>query len=97
MSYNREDYVRIKAEFSQKAMAAHQRARERQMELYGRIPEVWEIDRMLSKTGMEIMAVITDGKDVQKRVADIREKNELLQRERGELLRKTDTRRIIPT
>ena len=88
MSYNREDYVRIKAEFSQKAMAAHERARERQMELYGRIPEVWEIDRMLSKTGMEIMAVITDGKDVQKRVADIREKNELLQRERGELLHK---------
>ncbi len=88
MSYNREDYVKIKAEFSQKAMAAHARARERQMALYERIPEVWEIDRMLSKTGMEIMAVIADGVDIEKRVADIREKNEMLQKERGELLRK---------
>lgn len=88
MSYNREDYVRIKAEFSQKAFAAHRRARGRQTELYERIPEVWEIDRLLSKTGMEIMAVITEGKDVEKRIADIREKNDLLQKERGEILRK---------
>ncbi len=88
MSYNREDYVRIKAEFSQKAFAAHRRARERQSELYEKLPEVWEIDRLLSKTGLEIMAIVSEGKDVEKRIADIRQKNELLQRERGEILRK---------
>ncbi|MBR2354200.1 MAG: ATP-binding protein [Clostridia bacterium] len=88
MSYNREDYVRIKAEFAQKSIAARRRADARQMELYGRIPEVIEIDRLLSKTGREIMAVIAKGGDVEKGIADIREKNEILQKERGELLRK---------
>ena len=87
MGYNREDYVRIKAEFSQKAFAAHRRARERQEELYERIPGVWEIDRLLSKTGMEIMGIIAEGKDVAARIADIREKNSILQEERGALLR----------
>lgn len=87
MSYNREDYVRIKAEFSQKYLLAHNRARERQMELYEKLPEVWEIDRLLAKTGMEIMAVISEGIDVEKRIGDIREKNEQLQRERGRILR----------
>ena len=88
MSYNREDYVRIKAEFSQKSFEAHKRARQRQDELYWKIPEVFEIDRELSKTGMEIMAVISAGVDVERRILDIREKNALLQRERGELLKK---------
>ena len=87
MSYNREDYVKIKAEFSQKYLLAHNRARERQVELYEKLPEVWEIDRLLSKTGMEIMAVIAEGVDVEKRIGDIREKNEHLQRERGRILR----------
>ncbi len=87
MSYNREDYVRIKTEFSRKYLLAHNRARERQMELYEKVPEVWEIDRLLAKTGVEIMKVITEGVDVEKQIADIREKNELLQAERGQLLR----------
>lgn len=86
MSYNREDYVKIKSAFSQKYLLAHQRARERQEELHRRIPEVWELDGMLSGTGSEIMAVIAEGTDVEKRLADVRQKNELLLAERKRLL-----------
>lgn len=88
MSYNRDDYVRIKAEFQQKPIEARRRAEARKMELHERVPEVVEIDRLLAQTGREIMAVIAKGGDVKKGIADIREKNGILQQERGEILRK---------
>ncbi len=59
MGYNREDYVRIKAEYSTKYIKARERADARREELYLAIPEVRDIDRMLSRTGLEIMAAIT--------------------------------------
>ena len=88
MSYNKEDYVRIKTEFSQKYIRARERAQARRNELHAKIPEVWEIDRLLSKTGMEIMEAITKGGvDTESRIAAIRKRNEALQAKRGELLR----------
>lgn len=88
MSYNKEDYVRIKAEFSQKYIRAREAAQARRSELHAKIPEVWEIDRQLSRTGMEIMeAIAKGGIDTESRIAAIRKRNEALQDKRSELLR----------
>ena len=87
MSYNRDDFVRIKAEFSQKYIKARERATARRTELHGRFPRVWEIDRLLSRTGMDIMGVIASGRNTEEQISAIRERNEKLLAERGEILR----------
>ena len=87
MGYNRDDFVRIKAEFSQKYIKARERATARRTELQGRFPRVWEIDRMLSRTGMDIMGIIASGRDAEEQIRVIRERNEGLLAERGEILR----------
>ena len=87
MSYNRDDYIRIKSEYSRKYLEAQERARERQVELHSMIPRVHEIDALLSRTGLDIMSVISDGKRTQERIAKIRERNDALLSERGSILR----------
>lgn len=87
MSYNKSDYIRIKADFSQKYLKAQQKAEERSFELYAKIPKVRELDALLARTGMDIMSVITaGGKDTDAKIAQIRERNEKIIRERGKLL-----------
>lgn len=55
MGYNKEDYARIKAEFSQKYILARQEAEMRSFELRSRFPRIREIDSLLARTGMDIM------------------------------------------
>ncbi len=85
MSYNRSDYVRIKAEFSQKYIKAREDAQKRRAELYERIPRVREIDLLLSRTGLEIMNA-TRLKDSQGEIRRIRERNNKLLLERDSVL-----------
>lgn len=88
MGYNREDYIRIKAEYTTKYIKARERADARREELYCAIPEVRELDRMLSCTGLEIMAAVTSGgrETVEQRVAAIKARNAELLKTREELL-----------
>ena len=87
MGYNKQDYIRIKAEFSEKYLEAQARATERRMELYARLPEVRRIDAALSRTGMDVLAVINGGeKDAEEKIAAIRRRNDALLRERQVLL-----------
>ena len=58
MGYRREDYVRIKAEFSEKYLRARTKAEERRQELYAKIPEVKQLDALLAGTAAEIMEII---------------------------------------
>ena len=87
MSYQKENYIRIKEEFSKKYKKAQESALARRSELYEKIPEVWRLDGMLAKTGMEIMDAIMGGEDAMEALDKIRVKNERLLRERAELLR----------
>ena len=86
MGYNKEDYARVKAEYSQKYIAARQRAEEKRMELHGLFPRVREIDYLLSRTGMDIMGAIGSG-ETEARIKAIRERNDALLAERGRVLR----------
>ena len=87
MGYNREDYIRIKAEFSQKYIKARESAQERRFELHARLPRVREIDTLLSRTGMDIMGVIASGKDTDEKIKKLKERNDALLLERGRVLR----------
>ena len=87
MAYNRDDYVRIKEEFSNKYAKAQKRAEVRRFELYGIIPELREIDKVLSGTGMEIMRIITSGEgDAESRIAALKERNAKIIEDRRALL-----------
>ncbi len=87
MGYNREDYIRIKSEFSQKYILARKEAEERRFELHAKFPRVREIDSVLSRTGMDIMGVVTAGGNTNEGVARIRARNEKLISERNEILK----------
>ena len=87
MAYNRDDYVRIKEEFSNKYAKAQKRAEVRRYELYGIIPELRELDGLLSGTGMEIMKIIASGEaDPEKKIAELKERNAKIIEERRALL-----------
>ena len=88
MGYNRADYVKIKKEYETKYIKARQAADERRFELYSVIPEVKDIDAVLSGTGREIMAIISSGKDkTEEKVAKLKERNSALIEKRGALLK----------
>ncbi len=88
MGYNVKDYIRIRDEFSSKYTIARQRADERRAEIHVLIPEVFEIDRVLSRTGMDIMGVITSGvKDTDAQIAKLEARNNELIKKRGEHLK----------
>ena len=87
MGYNREDYVRVKAEFAQKYTRARDNAEARKYEIHCQIPQIFDIDRTLSGTGMEIMGIISSGGvDTQKRIAELESRNNALIEKRRELL-----------
>ena len=88
MGYNKEDYVRIKAEYSQKYVKARQMADERRFELYAKIPKVRQIDSILAGTGSEIMAIIVSGKSgTDEKIAALKSRNDELLAQRGAMLR----------
>ena len=58
MSYNKDDYIKVRNEFETKYQRARGEAEARTFEVHALIPEIVEIDRVLAGTGMDIMAVI---------------------------------------
>ena len=87
MGYNRENYRRIREEYRTKYLKAREAADARRLELHATLPAVADLDRALSQTGLEIMRVTLEGGESRERkLAQIRERNELLQNARAELL-----------
>jgi DNA replication protein DnaC len=87
MGYNAKDYIKVRDEFSNKYRIARQRSDERRAEIHALIPEIFDIDRTLSRTGMDIMAVITSGvKDTDAEIAKLQARNDALIAQREQLL-----------
>lgn len=87
MGYNRDNYKRIREEYQHKYLRAREAADARRAELHARVPGVAELDRSLSETGLEIMRVTLEGGEGrERRLAAVRERNELLLGARAELL-----------
>ncbi len=86
MAFNREDHIRVKEEFSRKYIRARENAEKKRAEIHAEIPEIFEIDRVLSRTGLDIMAAISSGK-TQQRIAELEARNNELIAKRSELLK----------
>ena len=87
MGYNRDDLIRIKAEYREKYQKARRSADMRADEVYLLVPRIKEIDVALSRTALEIMSSLTSGKEsAEEALARVRAKNAELMEERGRLL-----------
>ena len=86
MGYNRADYFAVRDQFSKKYLKAREVAEERRAQIHAEIPEIFEIDKILSKTGVDIMRIISGGADAQTRIAELEKRNAELIKKREELL-----------
>ena len=86
MGYNTSIYKKIYDEYSKKYLIARERADIKAQEVRIAIPEVAKIDRELSLAGLEIFSASLSGGDTAAKIAEIRAKNEALQKIRADLL-----------
>ncbi len=81
MGFNRENYARIKEEYDGKYLRAQEEANLRRAEVHAALPEIAEIDRLLSVTGLRIFeatmrADMAEIENINKENADLRAKRE---------------------
>ncbi len=87
MAFNREDTLRLKAEFAQRHRDRIDEATQRRKELYRVLPDLLQIDRALSETAGRVYAEIARGPEgIQERVEAIRQENTELQKARAACL-----------
>lgn len=88
MAYNAENYKKIAAQYKDKNLRAKEAAEARREELHRNLPQVAEIDRALSATGLRIMREALKGKEgLDVRIRKLEEGNNLLLEARREILR----------
>ena len=87
MSYSPNVLRRAQARLSQRREERQARQEALRRQVYAQLPRVAEIDRLLRRTMAQVIAAaLREGGDPTAEVADIRQKNQALQRERAELL-----------
>lgn len=85
--FNRENYRRIKQEFTAKHLAAGENQRARMREVEAGHPELAEINAALSQTGLRIFSAAMEGREgLDARIHALRRENEILLTQRAELL-----------
>lgn len=89
MGYNKNNFKRIREEYATKHLIAEQAADARRFELHAALPEVADIDALLSKTGLALMgASLLDEEARERRLKELREENLRLNAKRNEILEK---------
>lgn len=86
MAYNNSVYKKIYDEYKTKYLIARERAEARTAELHRALPRIALIDRELGSAGLQIFSAALSGNGYKERLAEVRAKNEALQRERAEIL-----------
>ena len=87
MAYNKEKYRRIRAAYQVKYVKAYEEANRRMAEVHEKSPAIAAIDRQLALTSSEIaMAAIGTGEQYREKLAEVEQKNLMLQKEREILL-----------
>lgn len=84
MGFNRENYARIKEEYSGKYLRAQEAARLRRAEIHALLPEIAKIDAELSTSGIRVFEASLRGDG--KMLDEIKEENLALNKKRGEIL-----------
>ena len=75
MAYNKENFIRIREEYSKKYLKAREAADARSQELYTKIPELRAIDSVLASTASRIMGAVCSN-DTEQKIAAVRKENE---------------------
>ncbi len=87
MGYNVDDYIKVRNYFETKYLKARALADERTVYIHSIIPETVEIDRILSKTGIDIMSIINSNiSDKDAEIKKLEERNNELIKKRNQLL-----------
>lgn len=87
MSYNRENFNRIKQDYEDKYIRAREIAEMKRFQIHSEIPEIAEIDKLLERTGAQIMGIICSGaSDAEEKISNLRAGNEELIERRKKLL-----------
>ena len=88
MSFSRKCIILVNYEFEEKRKKNENERDLRLAEVYSKIPEIYEIDKELSKTGVSIMGCALSGKEsFEENLSKLKERNLFLQEKRAELLR----------
>ena len=92
MAYNSKVVKKVLTDFENKYKAAASDAEKRKTELYGKIPEIHDIDRKLSATYKELAEIMLNsrgsGGDAGLKMEDVKKKNQDLRKKRISLLEK---------
>lgn len=87
ISYNRENYKKIRAEYAEKPHVARAAADAKRDELWKKVPGVAEIDKLLSATGLKIFSLAGEGREgLDEKLAALKEENKTLREKRAKLL-----------
>ena len=87
MSFNRQNFIKIRSEFEEKAKRAEDLAFERSRDAERAIPELAKINQKLASTGLRIIAAIKEGPEKSKiRLDEIKKENADLLAEKRRLL-----------
>ncbi len=87
MSYNKDNYIRIRQQYADKNLRAKNEAQARTRELHMQYPELEKIDRVLAETGLSILKEAAKGKEgLEERIEAIKEGNKSLLEARGAYL-----------
>ena len=86
MGYNKNNYKRIREEYETKYLVARQRADRRRAEIHALIPEIVDIDRELSLTGLSVMRVSVEGGDLDTKIEEVQKQNQDLLKKRAIIL-----------
>lgn len=85
--FNRENYKRIKQQFTQKHHAAAELQREHMREAEAKLPELVRLNAALSQTGLRIFEAAMAGRDgLDARIEKLRQENENLLSQRADIL-----------
>lgn len=87
MSYNKDNYIRIRQQYADKNLRAKNEAEARTRELHMQYPELEKIDRVLAETGLSILKEAAKGKEgLEERIEAIKQGNKSLLEARGAYL-----------
>ena len=88
MSYNQENFAKIKKEYEAKRKNAIADAEARLAQIHASYPDIEKLDSELRMTGITLMQEAMKGKDgLEERIAKLQARNQALQKERNNLLK----------
>ncbi len=86
MSYNPQNYAKVKEQFRKKRAIAQEKAQNRLAKLHAEIPALAQLDATLQQTAARTVEIVLSRQNVEQRMKALKEENLRLQKQRCDLL-----------